>query len=161
MTMLTINQTRQRIVLYWIPLLIWMGFIFLLSSYNGATLEKTSKGNFGILPPIVTSAITSEVFVHTIEFAILTILVYRLLASRPAIRWRYVIAGSLTFAIGYGILDEFHQSFVPGRSSTLADVGLDIIGVLTGLLVAELGVRLRKTIGASHNPDIPRRAPSE
>ena len=30
----------------------------------------------------------------------------------------------------YGIVDEFHQSFVPYRSATLIDVIKDIIGVL-------------------------------
>ncbi len=56
-----------------------------------------------------------------------------------------MLVGSLLVAIGYGLLDEFHQSFVPGRSSTLADVGLDAMGALVGVLVADIGVRLGKT----------------
>ena len=138
------NQTVRRTVIYWIPVAIWMGFIFLLSSYAGATLERTQERPFGIVPSEIVLVATSEIVVHPVEFGVLAILVYRLLGSYSSIRWRYVLVGSLLFAIGYGLLDEFHQSFVPGRSSTLADVGLDALGALVGVLVAEMGIRLGK-----------------
>ncbi len=34
----------------------------------------------------------------------------------------------------YAITDEFHQSFVPGRTPRVTDVGIDAIGTLLGLL---------------------------
>jgi VanZ family protein len=34
----------------------------------------------------------------------------------------------------YAITDEFHQSFVPGRSPRVTDVGIDAMGSLLGLL---------------------------
>ena len=71
------------------------------------------------MPSEIVLVATSEIVVHPVEFGVLAILVYRLLGSYSSIRWRYVLVGSLLFAIGYGLLDEFHQSFVPGRSSTI------------------------------------------
>lgn len=40
------------------------------------------------------------------------------------------------FATWYGILDEVHQSFVPGRSSSVEDVLADAAGALLGTLLA-------------------------
>jgi VanZ family protein len=45
-----------------------------------------------------------------------------------------ILAGLLLFAIS----DEFHQSFVPGRTSSYADIGLDAIGVFLGFAVFKL-----------------------
>ena len=33
----------------------------------------------------------------------------------------------------FAISDEFHQSFVPGRSASLMDIGLDLLGIVLGL----------------------------
>lgn len=40
-----------------------------------------------------------------------------------------VFAGLVLFAVS----DEIHQSFVPGRSASLMDIGLDLVGILAGL----------------------------
>ena len=40
-----------------------------------------------------------------------------------------VLAGLLLFSVS----DEFHQSFVPGRTASAMDVGLDLLGILLGL----------------------------
>ncbi len=44
----------------------------------------------------------------------------------------------------YGISDEFHQSFVPGRDSSLADVAADAAGALAGTALLSLLPRNRK-----------------
>lgn len=41
---------------------------------------------------------------------------------------RRVIGASLLLTIGYGIVDEVHQAFVPGRHSSLLDVVSDALG---------------------------------
>lgn len=38
-----------------------------------------------------------------------------------------ILAGAL-----YGLTDEFHQIYVPGRSPDLADLAADVVGVLLG-----------------------------
>lgn len=54
---------------------------------------------------------------------------------------KLISAGSLitwAICIFYACTDEFHQSFVPGRSCELRDVLIDSCGALTGLLVSVL-----------------------
>ena len=47
-------------------------------------------------------------------------------------------------AILYAVLDELHQSFVPGRGATMSDVGIDSIGAGLGILWAK--IKLKKEI---------------
>jgi len=45
--------------------------------------------------------------------------------------WRLSL--SAVIALVYAILDEFHQSFVPGRGFQLADIGYDLAGIIVAL----------------------------
>ncbi len=55
------------------------------------------------------------------------------------------IAG--TFCIAFACLDEYHQSFVVGRVSSIRDVYIDCIGILFGIIVVRvIGFIGRKTI---------------
>jgi len=47
-----------------------------------------------------------------------------------------LLAGSL--CIGFAFLDEYHQSFVGGRSSSLRDVAIDDIGIFLGIMVVRI-----------------------
>ena len=53
------------------------------------------------------------------------------------------IGGSVLFGVFYAGTDELHQYFVPGRSARLFDVGIDTLGVLTGIGIY---IALRKCI---------------
>ena len=46
----------------------------------------------------------------------------------------------------YGLSDEFHQSFIPGRQMDLLDVAADSAGTLLGALAGTLAMR-RKGVG--------------
>ncbi|MDL1976441.1 MAG: VanZ family protein [Deltaproteobacteria bacterium] len=48
-----------------------------------------------------------------------------------------MVAGLVLFAIS----DEIHQSFVPGRTSSYADIGLDVIGISLGFAASKLNLR--------------------
>ena len=41
----------------------------------------------------------------------------------------------LLMGVGYGALDEWHQSFVPGRQSSVGDWVADSAGVMLGLVL--------------------------
>ena len=44
--------------------------------------------------------------------------------------------GACAIASAYGVFDEWHQSFVPGRYASLTDVMLDVAGVALGIALA-------------------------
>lgn len=50
--------------------------------------------------------------------------------------------GISLFCTLVAISDEFHQSFVPGRTAALRDVGIDLLGALLALGLLELGLFL-------------------
>ena len=46
-------------------------------------------------------------------------------------------------AVAYGILDEIHQYFVPGRYSDLFDVGINSLGILYALMTYMISLKVR------------------
>ena len=65
---------------------------------------------------------------HVTAYGILSILVYRAVrAERPGWNLRWAVAAIL-FAALVGSIDEFHQSFVPGRTATPWDTVIDTLG---------------------------------
>lgn len=50
----------------------------------------------------------------------------------------------ILIALMYGISDEFHQSFVPGRATTFADFLLDSTGILFAGFIYVLSLSRRK-----------------
>jgi len=89
----------------------WMGAIFWLSS---------APRNFlpGVLGAFVGNA------AHAPIYGLLALLVARASGSPPL---------GFAVAVLYGISDEWHQSFVPGRSSSVFDVGTDAVGAIAAL----------------------------
>ncbi len=51
-------------------------------------------------------------------------------------RRRYVIPVTIGIVIGYACFDEFHQSFVEGRTPLVSDVCIDTCGAMFGIYVA-------------------------
>lgn len=49
--------------------------------------------------------------------------------------------GACSITSLYGIFDEWHQSFVPGRFASLTDVALDFAGALLGIWLANRMIR--------------------
>jgi len=54
------------------------------------------------------------------------------------------VAIAAVFAVLYGVSDEFHQSFVVGRSATIADVIADAIGATFSATCLWFVVKLSK-----------------
>ena len=44
----------------------------------------------------------------------------------------------------YAVTDEIHQSFVPGRSCELRDIGIDSCGVLAGVMIVSIVMRSKE-----------------
>jgi VanZ family protein len=132
----------------WWPALVWA---VLISSFStGAfTPEHTSR----IVVPILhwlfphVPMETLELIHHAIrkcahfaEYFILSLLILRgIRAGRKETRLVWAMLAILVVA-AYASLDEFHQSFVPGRTPAVGDVLIDTSGGVAAQLLAALFV---------------------
>ena len=116
------------------------------------------------LPAIVVAAIifalSAQPHLHVTEGALDLVLrkcahltVYGLLAmacvrglAHHGLGQRAQLFGGGAIALAYAISDEFHQTFVPGRSGAPRDVAIDLVGIVAGLLLLSRNVRLRARV---------------
>jgi VanZ family protein len=87
---------------------------------------------------------------HFLVYASLAVLLWWALAQwEPTAGWSLALAfvGAMAFALG----DEWHQAFVPGRSPSLSDLGVDALGAFCALAAVRLWVwsRRKRDPGAS------------
>jgi len=68
---------------------------------------------------------------HFIEFSILGFLIFGSLSLNSK-EFDQILSLSIKIGILFSCLDEYHQSFVDGRDSSLADLIFDILGVFFG-----------------------------
>lgn len=68
---------------------------------------------------------------HFIEFSILGFLIFGSLCLNSK-EFDQILSLSIKIGILFSCLDEYHQSFVDGRDSSLADLIFDILGVFFG-----------------------------
>ncbi len=113
------REVRKSIGL-WLPVLLWMGVIFW-----GSSIGSVPKAGGVAIDAIVHRT------AHVLEFAVLGWLLLRALSAGRAIT-RRDIAITLIGVTLYGISDELHQRFTPGRSSELSAVLFDAAGGLIG-----------------------------
>ena len=71
---------------------------------------------------------------HFAEYSILGFLLFRSITSDELLTF-HPFYGSLLIGISFAILDEFHQSFVPGRHMSSIDMIFDSLGILCGTFI--------------------------
>lgn len=86
---------------------------------------------------------------HLIAYGLLAALLVRALARAD---WRRisarVVTGAIVVATVYGAIDEWHQSFVPGRTPEVADLVADFMGAcLVGVALWSCGIIKRSFEG--------------
>lgn len=72
-------------------------------------------------------------FGHAIGYALLALAYYIALPTRLSRGYRALMA--LFMAILFALSDEYHQSFIEGRTSSIRDVAIDSIGAAVALLI--------------------------
>ena len=100
----------------------YMLLITLLSHVPQEDLPKS--GLYGIDYPF-----------HFAEYSILGFLLFRSITSDELLTF-HPFYGSLLIGISFAILDEFHQSFVPGRHMSSTDVLFDSLGIVFGMFAS-------------------------
>lgn len=67
------------------------------------------------------------------EFGLLVILAFRGIRGHGLKVSRGLVFASV-FSLLYALSDEYHQTFIQGRSGSLIDVGIDNIGIIIAIL---------------------------
>lgn len=110
---------RRRLILAWLPAALYMLLIWVMSSQ----VLAISTANFPF----------RDKGVHALEYGVLGLLLAHALcgtlvgASRAQL-W----LGSVALTVLFGMSDEIHQAFVPGRSADILDVIADAVGGVLG-----------------------------
>jgi VanZ family protein len=127
------HSTRVK---YWIPAIVWACVISALST-DSFSSEHTSAFIIPALRFLIphASAETLELMhgvirkmAHLTEYFILSIfLIHGLRGTDRGWKLKWVI-WAIIIAAGYASFDEFHQSFVPSRTSSPWDALLDTTG---------------------------------
>jgi len=140
---------RNRIV-PWIPVMLWIGVIVGLGS-NPFQHEETSR----LLRPLLRwlfpdwshgQIAAAHALVrrsaHVVEYAIAAVLTYNaLIRTLPTPSGVRLALGTLAVVALVAAGDELRQMVLPDRTGSLVDVGLDLLGGVTGLALAPIVVR--------------------
>jgi VanZ family protein len=128
----------------WAVTAAWAGSIFVLStkayssSVTGWLLAQLLLSLHIHLTPQTFATIHFLIrkLAHCSEYAIFALLLYHSFEPRHPERWNARSAFSALVIAGlYSLTDEYHQSFVPGRTASLVDCGIDTAGALFGLVL--------------------------
>jgi VanZ family protein len=88
---------------------------------------------------------------HVSEYAVLAVLFYRAFVHTVFQSRRALSAGIVLLSCAaYASSDEFHQSFVPSRTSSLRDVMIDVCGATLAVLLYWSIATRRVTPSRSH-----------
>ena len=106
----------KKFFYYWLPVYAYAGLIFYLSSRP-------------YVPTEVAGVVLNASILHMIEYAILSILLFRAFIKSNKTTFREnAIHLAIIITILYGITDEIHQYFVPGRVFSYFDILANSVG---------------------------------
>ena len=123
---------------FWIyqgPAIAWALLIFILSSMPDVPVPKLKIE-------------LEDKILHVIAYTVLGYLTARALfyqARFPGWREKLLFI-AISLGIFYGLSDEIHQYFVPGRVADVADLIADGIGVILGVMVFRYRASLLRVI---------------
>jgi VanZ family protein len=118
-----------RLASTWLPPLAWMAVIFAFSSRHGGGHLSAAE-------------VVLRKLAHVVEYLVLAVLLLRALRRSDVAA---ALPVAIAAALAYAASDEWHQSFVPGRTATPRDVAIDGVGIALAVIVATR-TRLRERI---------------
>lgn len=149
------KQTILRIISI-IFVLAWMVTVFMLSHQIAEDSSKTSSNFITVIIKLFNKDIEQEQLVRiilkveTIVRKLAHFVLYTLggmLITIMFINFKEYITKTkiASFLLGatYAITDEIHQLFIPGRSGEIRDVLIDSTGVLLGVFIIYLLMRIK------------------
>lgn len=110
----------KQILMRWIPVILWCGLIFFLSSQPHLPGPEDANLDFFV-----------KKLGHITVYGILFFLTHRAFGRGN----KHRMVNTFLFCICYAISDEYHQSYVPGRTPMVRDIGIDLIGMILSMYV--------------------------
>jgi len=160
------DKKEQIKILKIILIIIWMITIFVFSGQPGTESGDTSRKFTVMLIEIITgkSLSSNDQFVEGIQLIIRKIAHFTIYTIGGFLIVNYTystdktqkqkILHSIGLGAVYAITDELHQAFVPGRSGNIFDVGIDTLGVITGVFMYVMIRYLIHKIVNKHKADV-------
>lgn len=115
-----LTESRLEPWLRAIPSILYMLMIYGVSAIPGSSIPAVADDRI-------------EHFLEYAGFGLVLSFAAAGFTSRPVKSAALIACG--IFGIAFGASDEWHQSFVPGRDSSLKDLAFDTMGVTTALFV--------------------------
>lgn len=146
------DRSVTRAMLWWGLLLLWCGVIYYVSADPVFTADSTAQAFQHAAPVAAKPGLVERLNIlvrktgHAVGFGVLGAFAWAALSEWPKPRgvafWAWLLATL------YAVSDEWHQSWVPGRTGVAKDVLLDSVGaavavLLVAWLVPRLGRRWR------------------
>lgn len=113
------NPGYKHFLKYWLPVYLYAGLIFFYSSMSQ--------------PPLRPVILHGDKLLHLAEYAVFGYLIARAAKNSSSVKLKaYFRIFAVGVAFAYGLSDEFHQSFVPGRQVEILDIFADGFGAFLG-----------------------------
>jgi VanZ family protein len=145
------NKTGH-IIKNWIPVVLWISCIFFLStgSFSAEHTSRILEPLLRFFMPHITAGEIDIIHIlvrkaaHLTEYCIASLLLFH--SFRTTIQfqrhWWWVLY-SVVIVICIAATDEFLQSFAASRTSSIMDVGIDMLGGILGQGISIALYRLR------------------
>ena len=102
-------------------------FSTLLIIFMSSIPDKALWGSGSLSEQIISN------LAHIPAYALLSFLWLKSFAGATSKNNTIVFSLTLAGLVLFAVADEIHQAFIPGRTASFIDIGLDLIGILFGL----------------------------
>ena len=119
----------MRRLLRWLPVVLWMGLITYWSGQSELPIDQAWIARLlrGQQHPLA----------HAAAFGILAMLVRWAVEGTPgATLWAFL------FSVMFGAVDEWHQSFTPGRASDWKDLAVDAMAAALAVMCTDAALQI-------------------
>lgn len=131
----------KKIVL-WVFVALWLVFIFMMS---GMTSSKSNNLSREVVVDATKTKVQGKSFddlnklvrkcAHATEYCVLAILLMLAVSSTFNISGKRLASIVILLCFLYAGSDEWHQAFVPGRTSSIVDVLIDTLGAIFATII--------------------------
>jgi VanZ family protein len=127
-----LSVKSSKFVVIYLPLIVYLGAIFTSSCFHRVPL------------PFIDRLSVDKIY-HCLEYVPVGFLIFRAFNQGVNLSKRYTIILVIITGALYGLSDEIHQYFVPGRYFSWWDLTANVVGVSIGSWIYRkwgLGIRV-------------------